>query len=317
MNGKPSLALIPANSGHLLFYHPRRMPSLGIPGLFGSPILGAVDTKASNIFGDFPVTNSIVVAAIVLFLVMKFAKKATTNMTLIPHKAQNFFELVVEFLYTQVEGIVGKRMAPKAFPLIATIFLFVVLSNWLGLVPGVGTIGFGTEVAPLSVKYISDPLLRPATADLNMTLAIAITFMVVWSIIIVRDIGVGGFLKHVFLAPSGLGLGGVMKLIVGGIFLFVGVIEMLSIAARPLSLSLRLFGNIFAGESLLHVMGDLTAKLPFETPWFVDFLGSIAFPIPFYFLEILVGLLQGLVFALLCAVYIQLLGGDHEEGEHH
>ena len=297
------------------------MPSLGIPGLFGSPILGAVATKASNLFGDFPllsvITNSILVALIVLFIFVKLGKKATTNMTLVPHKAQNFFELVVEFLYNQVEGIVGKRMAPKAFPLIATIFLFVVISNWLGLVPGVGTIGFGTPVAFSSVTHITEPLLRPATADLNMTLAIAVTFMVVWSIIIIRDIGIGGFLKHVFLAPSGLGLKGFMKLFVGGIFIFVGLIEMVSIAARPVSLSLRLFGNIFAGESLLHVMGDLTAKLPFDTPWIVDFLGSIIFPIPFYFMEILVGLLQGLVFALLCAVYIQLLGGDHEEGEHH
>ena len=293
------------------------MPSLGIPGLFGSPFIGAVDTKASNIFGDFPITNSVIVAAFLAFLVWKFAKKATTNMTLVPHKAQNLFELVVEFLYNQVEGIVGKRMAPKAFPLIATIFIFVVFSNWLGLGPGVGTIGVGTKVAPLSVHHITDPLLRPATADLNMTLAIAITFMVVWAGIVIKDIGFGGFLKHTFMPPGGLGLTGVIKIFVGFVFFIVGIIEMVSIAARPLSLSLRLFGNIFAGESLLHVMGSLTSKLPFETSFLVDFFGSIIFPIPFYFMEILVGLLQGLVFALLCAVYIQLLGGDHEEGEHH
>ena len=290
--------------------------SSGLLDLQFAPVLAAVSIKAKSIFGDDGwFTNSIFVAGIVLVVVLGFAMKATKNMQMVPGKAQNLFEFIVEFLYGQVEGIVGKKFAPKAFPLLATSFIFILVSNWLGLIPGVGTIGFGHEVGALSVVHVKAPLLRPATADLNMTLGMALFFMVAWAVIVIRDVGIGGFIKHTFGLPGGIEAGGLVRFALGLIFLFVGTIEIISIVFRPVSLSLRLFGNIYAGESLLHAMAVLGEK------WGAigSFLSSIVLPLPFYFMELLVGMLQAVVFALLCAVYIQLVTShaDHGEGEHH
>ncbi|HEV3064860.1 MAG TPA: F0F1 ATP synthase subunit A, partial [Chthoniobacterales bacterium] len=194
------------------------------------------------------------------------------------------------------------HMIPKVFPLIATQFIFILTANWFGLIPGVGTIWIrtGTDVV--------QPLLRPANADLNMTLGMALFFMAWWLLWTIQEVGVIGFLKENF-APKG-GLKGALWVVLLPLFAFVGVIEMVSIAIRPVSLSFRLFGNMYAGETLLHTMSALSASLPVPLNW----LCSILFPLPFYFLELLVGLLQAFVFAMLCAVYIKL-STEHEEGE--
>lgn len=279
-------------------------------GFGGMPMLASVSIKAQELpFGHW-VTNSIFVAAVVLLLVGGFAVRATKNMTIVPHPAQNFFEWIVEFLYGQVEGIVGKKVAPRAFPLLATLFIFILVANWFGLLPGVGTMGWGTVgEGPLALDHLEVPFLRPATADLNMTLGMAVSFMLVWAWMTITELGFFGFIEHTF-APKG-GLKGILWWGLLPIFMFVGAIEMISIAFRPVSLSLRLFGNIYAGETLLHAMSTLGDKLP---PW-AAFVASVAFPLPFYFLELLVGLLQAMVFALLCAVYIQL-STSHEEHHH-
>lgn len=272
-----------------------------------NPILAAGGIAAPELFGWF--TNSILVAVIVTVGVLLFTRMATKRMQLVPSGKQNFVEFLIEFLYGQVEGIVGKHVAPKAFPLLATIFIFILFANWFGLVPGVGTIGLGEKVAAVSLDHVETPLLRPATADLNMTLALAAVFMVVWFWISVRELGVWGSLVHIF-GPKG-GLAGVLKYALLPIFLFVGVIEVISIVFRPVSLSLRLLGNIYAGETLLHEMGGLGEKV-FGLSGFWAFLTSVAMPIPFYFMEILVGALQATVFTLLCAVYVKL-STTHEE----
>ncbi|MEX2580804.1 MAG: F0F1 ATP synthase subunit A [Verrucomicrobiales bacterium] len=276
------------------------------------PILAAGGIAAPELplFGWL--TNSILVAAVVTAGVLYFTRLATRNMTTIPGKKQNFVEFVIEFLYGQVEGIVGKQVAPKVFPLLATIFIFILASNWFGLLPGVGTIGFGETKAPLVLETMETPLLRPATADLNMTLALAIVFMCVWAWISVRELGVWGMVVHIF-GPKG-GLTGFLKYALLPIFMFVGVIEIVSIVFRPMSLSLRLLGNIFAGETLLFTMGGLGETLGLNA--FFSTIAAIALPLPFYFMEILVGLLQAVVFSLLCAVYIKL-STAHDEGEHH
>ena len=254
-------------------------------------------------------TNSMLVTIIVTVLVVIWARRSTAKMTLMPSSIQNLFEALVETLYITFEGIVGKHMIPKVFPLIASLFIFILTANWFGLVPGVGTIGFGVPgSAPLALKEVNEPLLRPANADLNMTLGMALFFMAWWLLWTIQEVGVIGFLKHNF-APKG-GLKGVLWLLLLPLFLFVGVIEMISIAIRPVSLSFRLFGNMYAGETLLHTMQSLGGSLPFPLNW----LCSILFPLPFYFLELLVGLLQAFVFAMLCAVYIKL-STEHEEGE--
>lgn len=280
------------------------------------PSLLALSIKAQEFpgFGAW-LTNSVFVAAIVLVLLLWLANKATRKLRPVPQGAQNFFEMLVEGLYGQVENIVGPKVAPKAFPLLATIFLFVVTANWFGLLPGVGTIGFGERSGPITLDPAGSftPLLRPATADLNMTLGIAVCFMIIWAVITIAEMGIIGTFKHIF-APKG-GLKGFLYYGLMPIFFFVGIIEVISIAFRPVSLSLRLFGNVFAGETLLHTMAGLGDK------WgpIGSFLGSVIIPLPFYFLELLVGILQAVVFALLCAVYIQLstTHDDHGEEGHH
>jgi F-type H+-transporting ATPase subunit a len=254
-------------------------------------------------------TNSFVFTVLVTVLIVWVSRWATRNMELVPSGPQNLFETVVETLYKTFEGIVGRHMIPKVFPLLATLFIFILAANWVGLIPGVGTIGFGKPAGPLTVSEVTAPLLRPANADLNMTLGMALFFMGWWVIWTIQEVGVIGFLKHTF-APKG-GVTGVLWVVLLPLFLFVGVIEIISIAIRPVSLSFRLFGNIFAGETLLHTMSTIGSALPIPLNW----LTSVLFPLPFYFLELLVGLLQAFVFAMLCAVYIKL-STDSGEGEH-
>jgi F-type H+-transporting ATPase subunit a len=255
-------------------------------------------------------TNSFVFTVIVTGLIVWVSRWATRNMQLVPSGPQNFFEFIVETLYNTFEGIVGRHMIAKVFPLLATLFIFILAANWIGLFPGVGTIGFG-KPGPgfLSLSEVHAPLLRPANADLNMTLGMALLFMGLWAVWTVQEVGVIGFLKEQF-APKG-DIPGVLRLALLPLFLFVGVNEIISIAIRPVSLSFRLFGNIYAGETLLHTMQTIGSGLPFG----LGFLTSVLFPLPFYFLELLVGLLQAFVFAMLCAVYIKL-STQHEEGEH-
>lgn len=259
-------------------------------------------------------TNSAFVTFLVAGLVLFFARRATRRMKLIPEGSQNLFEAILEGLYDTFEGIVGRHMIAKVFPLLATLFIFILSANWFGLVPGVGTIGFGEKVGPLTLEHVQVPLLRPTTADLNMTLAMAVVFMVLWLIWTLREMGFVGTLAHIF-APKG-GLKGFLAIALMPIFFFVGLIEIVSILFRPVSLSLRLYGNVFAGETLLHTMGAIGDN----APAFLKYILSVALPLPFYFLELLVGILQALVFTLLCAVYIQLATShdeeDHKPGEH-
>jgi F-type H+-transporting ATPase subunit a len=337
------------------------MPS-GLPTSFGTLFDGsllAAGGIAPGVFaGSGGITNSLVVAVIVTVGLLLFSRMATSKMALVPGKKQNFVEMVVEFLYGQVEGIVGKHLAPKAFPLLATLFIFILASNWFGLIPGVGTIGFGptTTFGVIDESALADhgnpddgaavhageggshekaehegeaadddhgdhadhaehqefvPLLRPPTADLNMTLAMALVFMFVWTWITVREVGVWGFLVHTF-GPKG-GLQGALKVILIPVFMFVGVIEIISIIFRPISLSFRLLGNVYAGESLLHAMNHIGGTLGMGSV--TSFFVGLIVPIPFYFMEILVGLIQAIVFTLLCAVYVQL-SASHDEEAH-
>lgn len=257
-------------------------------------------------------SNSVFIGIIVLLLILWWTRRATREIALVPTKpgGQNMAEGIIEMLYSTLVGIVGPHMIARVFPLLATFFLFILASNWFSLLPGVGTIGFTTHRGPfLSAEHLDTPLLRAGNADLNMTLGMALLFMIFWLYWTLSELGFMGFIKHTFGVKGGLK--GAMALLLAPLFIFVGVIEIISIAFRPVSLSLRLFGNVYAGETLLHTMADLGNVL--GLPKAVAFIMSIFIPIPFYFLELLVGILQALVFTLLCAVYIQL-STTHEEG---
>ena len=272
----------------------------------------AVSPEAMPLVGF--VTNSIFVALIVLALIFWVSHKATAGMTLVPHKWQNFFELIVEFLYNQVESIVGKKVAKDAFPLLATLFIFILISNWFGLLPGVGTIGWGEGVGMFSLTEVDTPLLRPVTADLNATLGLTLIVFVFWTYLTLKHTGVKAFMSHTFGAKGGLT--GIMGLVMAVIFFIVGFIEVFSILLRNLTLPMRLYGNVYAGEEVLHTMGHM---LHGSGPW-VSFIGAVLLPLPFYFMELLVGILQAMVFTLLTCVYVKLStdhGDEHHDEAHH
>lgn len=254
-------------------------------------------------------SNSIFVSSFVALFIIWFARKATRQLTVVPGPTQNFFEIIIQGLYDTIEGIVGHHMVARVFSLLATLFIFIIVSNWFALLPGVGSIGWGHESS--QGFEVTTPILRPTTADLNMTLAMATVFMVFWLYWSISEVGLKNFLVHIFGSKGGLT--GIMAVLLVPIFLFVGVIEVVSIAFRPVSLSLRLFGNVFAGENLLTTMITLGKNL--GLPEWLAYPMSVVIPVPFYGLELLIGLLQAAVFMLLCAVYIQL-STSHDEEEH-
>ncbi len=251
--------------------------------------------------GRFAITNSMLVTWIVAAGIIIFAQIATHRIKPIPSGAQNFWEWLVESLYNFLEGIIGRELVSKTFWFFATIFIFILFVNWFGLVPGVGTIGWG-HYGPNGTFRVDRPLLRGGNADLNMTTAMAAIFFVLWLIWAFQAQGVGGFLKHLF-APKGETTG-VIRILMAIIFFMVGWLEIISILFRPVSLSFRLFGNIYAGESILEAMSTMNQWL------------SWLLPIPFYFMELLVGIVQALVFMLLTAVFTMLIA-QHDESHGH
>lgn len=259
----------------------------------------AVSPKADEIARvlGIPITNSMLVSWIVAIGLIILARFATRNMESVPHGAQNFLEWLVEGLYKFLEGILGTHLARRTFWFLATIFIFILAANWIGLVPGIGSLGWGHQT-PHGFK-IDQPLFRGANADVNMTLAMALVFFACWIVWALREIGPLGFLKEMF-APKGES-SGLLRLLMIVIFFAVGCLEVVSILFRPVSLSFRLYGNMMAGESMLDAMVRLSPHFG----WLLQ--------IPFYFLELLVGLVQAMVFTLLTAVFTLLIC-QHEEG---
>jgi F-type H+-transporting ATPase subunit a len=247
---------------------------------------------------NFPITNSMVVSWIVALALIVFAQVATRNMKQVPSGAQNFLEWLVGGLYKFMADIIGPHLAERTFWFFATIFIFILSANWVGLIPGVGSMGWGHQT-PHGFK-IDQPLFRGANADVNMTLAMALVFFACWIFWAFREVGPVGFLKELF-APKGESEG-VMRLLMVVVFFAAGCLEIVSILFRPVSLSFRLYGNIFAGENLLEAM----AKLVPGFGWLVA--------IPFYLLELLMGMVQAMVFMLLTAVFTMLICQHETEG---
>jgi F-type H+-transporting ATPase subunit a len=238
------------------------------------------------------------VSWIVALGLIVLAQAATRNMKQVPAGLQNFVEWLVEALHNFMVGIIGPHLAERTFWFFATIFIFILSANWVGLIPGVGSVGWGTHTDHGFV--IAQPLFRGANADVNMTFAMALVFFACWIVWALQEIGPIGFFKELF-APKGESEG-LLKVLMIVVFFAAGCLEVISILFRPISLGFRLYGNIFAGENLLEAM----AKLVPGFGWLI--------PIPFYFLELLMGLVQALVFMLLTAVFTMLMCQHETEG---
>jgi len=249
-----------------------------------------------HLFG-FPITNSMLVTWIVTIGLIVFAQLATRRMSQVTGGTQNFMEWIVEALYGLLESIIGRHLVQKTFWFFGTIFIFILAANWISLVPGVGTIGWGHHTDHGFV--VSEPLLRGANADLNLTLAMALVFFACWIVWAIQEVGVGGIAKELF-APKGETTGA-LKLLMIVVFFAAGCLEIISILFRPISLSFRLYGNVYAGENMLETMAAMVPGLG----WLL--------PIPFYFMELLVGLVQAMVFMLLTAVFTLLICQHHDE----
>lgn len=254
--------------------------------------------------GPLTVTNSMIMTWIVALGIILFAQVAMRNVKQVPEGAQNFWEWLVQGLYDFLEGIIGRDLVGKTFWFFATIFIFILFTNWAGLLPGVGTIGYGIPDAAGELHHISRPLLRGVNADLNMTLAMSIVFFVCWTFWALQANGPGGLILHLF-GPKG-DTTGLLKVLMIGVFMVVGVLEVVSIIFRPVSLSFRLYGNIFAGENMLESMATMGGT----------YFGWLL-PLPFYAMELLVGVVQALVFMLLTAVFTLLICTHDEEGHGH
>ena len=253
-----------------------------LPPLVAEPILH---------IGSFPVTNAYInsTLAVVFFIIMGFILRNKT--ALVPKGIQNFAEGVLEFILGYMDQVTHDRKKSLRFlPIVGGLFLFILVSNWMGLIPGTGSIG---RWLIMHGELELVPLFRPANADLNMTLAMAVFSVAASHILGIAAIGffryANKFIKIGDLI-HGVRKGG-MGIFVALIEFMIGLIEITSEVAKMVSLSLRLFGNIFAGEVLLTVLAGLIA-------YFV--------PLPFMLLEILVGLIQAVVFSMLTLVYLTI-----------
>jgi F-type H+-transporting ATPase subunit a len=256
----------------------------------------ALPLNAQPLFGPF--TNSTIMVWLAVGLIVLFCQAATRKMALIPSGFQNFAEWVFETLYDFLGGLLGEKLVKRVFWFFGSVFFFILVNNYMGLIPGVGTLGWTDGHGNMLT-----PWLRGANADINMTAAMALTFAIMWFYWAITESGFKAFMAHIF-APKG-SFHGIMLAMMVPIFLFVGVLEVISIAIRPVALTFRLFGNIYGGEQTLEALMALVPK-------------SMAFlpALPFYFMELLVGFVQALVFTLLCAIFLKLIC-DHGDEEHH
>ncbi len=232
-----------------------------------------IHIKAEEIFniGNFPVTNSLLTSFLISGLLLTLAVLIRRKISFRPGRIQNFFELIIENILKLMDSVLpDRKLSEKYLPLVATIFIFVLISNWLGLIPGIGSVGLQNG------NFIS--LFRPPSSDLNFTIALAA--IAVFSVNLFGSLAVG-FKQHFSKFFN----------LKNPIFSFVGLLELLSEFVKIISFSFRLFGNIFAGEVLLLIVA-------FLVPYFI--------PLPFLVLEVFIGFIQAFIFAMLTLVFIAM-----------
>ena len=260
-----------------------------------------VKPQATDLFqiGSIPVSNSILTTWILAVIIILAVRVLVGTPKLVPSRGQALVESMASGLRDALEPIVGKSMIGKVFPTLCGFFVFILLMNWSGLLPGVGTIKYNAHGHWLDA-------IRPATSDLNTTLALSIVSFAAWAYFVLRYAGFKVLIFDLFGNKADKKeLSFPMWIMLSFIFLGVGGIEVVSIAFRLISLSFRLYGNVFGGENLIHALGGIA-------PYVVPAVAGL--------LEVLVGLIQAFVFTLLSAVYIGLIcnheGGHDDEHAH-
>jgi len=312
---------------------------LPIPGVV-LPEISIAAEPVFDLFG-FTITNTLVASWFTMLFLIVSAWAITRKVKAVPGRWQSLLEMIIEGFYGLVEGAAGPKWAPRFFPVVMTIFLFVIASNWLGLTPLYGSwgplhhaeageghpvvwvneghsVGFlvKEDAAPEAAEAASEeehgegyklaPLFRAATTDMNFTLALAIVSVALTQYFGIRALGVGYLGKFIAVGGivkaftgAGLGCAGrIGALVMGVIDLFIGIVESISEIGKVVSFSFRLFGNIFAGEVLLGVMA-------FLIPYVVS--------LPFFGLELFVGLVQALVFMMLTVAFFVVAVSSHGE----
>ncbi|MBI3069885.1 MAG: F0F1 ATP synthase subunit A [Candidatus Levybacteria bacterium] len=226
--------------------------------------------------GSIPITNTVLNTFVVDVALIAGALFLTKRLNQIPSLMQNAIEALIETFYNLTQTVAPNRAA-KIFPYLATFFLFILISNWSGLIPGVGSIGFFHNGQLI-------PILRSTTSDLNTTLGLALVSAVATHLLSLRIIGIKEYFGRYFsLNPVNL---------------YVGLLEIISEITKVISLSFRLFGNIFAGEVVLITISGIFAFI---------------FPVPFLLLEFIVGFVQALVFAMLTMAFMAILSTPHHQ----
>ncbi len=255
--------------------------------------------------GSFTVTNSLLNSWLAVLILIVLATVISKKIRRVPKGIQNIAEMVLEGALNLTDGVTNDRKKSlKIFPIVFSIFLFVLINNWLGLIPGVGSIGF-IQMHAGEASFV--PLFRGATADLNTTLALALFAVIASNIFGIISVGLWKYFNKFINLKTLAAIPGKLKkeptaILVNPITFFVGLIEVVGEIAKVASLSFRLFGNIFAGEVLLTSLAAILAY---------------GLPIPFMFLEVIVGIVQALIFAMLTLVYFTVASEDHGSDEHH
>ncbi len=267
--------------------------------------------------GKFPVTNTIINTILVDGFLLLVAFAARSKLSLIPGKFQSIVEIVIGGLYSFAQGIAGEK-TKKIFPFFMTFLLFILIANWSGLVPGIGTFGIAEQVLHEENTQTSIiPFIRPLTSDLNATFALAVVSLIATHVLAIKELGIREYLTKFFAfipfiisiikrkpnikinAKNPIDM--VVSVITPLVLVFVGFLELISEFVKAISLSFRLFGNIYAGEVVLHTVQGIFAFLV---------------PIPFLLLEVIVGAVQALVFAMLTMAFMVLLSTSHHEETH-
>ena len=247
--------------------------------------------------GNFPITNSLLTSWVAVFFIILLSLVIRKKTTKIPSIFQSIVETVVEGALNMMDLVTNDRhKSRKVFPVVFTIFVFILVNNWLGLIPGIGSVSFNGQ-----------HLLRGGTADLNTTLALGLFAVIAANVFGVMSVGAWEYFNKFINIKAILEIPKKIRkeptiILINPITFFVGLIEIISEVAKIASLSFRLFGNVFAGEVLLASIAAIMA-------W--------GLPLPFMFLEVIVGLIQALIFAILTLVYFTIASTSHESEHAH